>query len=229
MILCKWQGFLDNERLIQVSNKCPEQIVSQIKADKHPIRIDLPGRKSNKNDAEGSFFTFNGSDSISTLRNYFENERGWPKQGEPVWLNENQEPVTKAGFEATWMRLLRRAGKIPKTKGPIGSRYGYNLHEMRDTATTLLHTHAKNQGFDMDCAKFWCGQVGEIDPLRYDKFYTDADFVRQQYLVAEPYLNIISNPSGARPETVLQDPTFVQALVRNKEFIDALKKALESG
>jgi hypothetical protein len=80
----------------------------------------------------------------------------------------------------------------------------------------------------MDCAKFWCGQVGEIDPLRYDKFYTDSEFVKQQYLIAEPYLNIISNPSGAGPETVLHDPTFVQALIHNKEFIDALKKALES-
>ena len=187
MILCKWQGFLDNERLIQVSDKCSEQIVSQIKADKNPIKIDLPGRKGNKNDSEGAFFTFNGHDAITTLRSYFEDELGWPISGEPVWLNENHDRITKSGFEATWMRLLRRTGKISRTKGPPESRYGYNLHEMRDTATTLLHTHAKDQGFDMDCAKFWCGQVGEIDPLRYDKFYTDAEFVRKQYLIAEPF------------------------------------------
>jgi hypothetical protein len=140
-----------------------------------------------------------------------------------------QTSLAKAAFEATWLNLLRRAGKIPKKKGPPGSRYGFNLHEMRDEATTRLHTHAKNFGFDMDCVKLWCGQVGEVDPLKYDKFYRETEYVRQQYLIAEPYLNIISNPSGAGPETVLRDPTFVQALVRNKEFIDALKKVLESG
>lgn len=227
MILCKWQGFLDNERLIQVSNTCSEQIVSQLKSGKHPIRIDLPGRKSNENDAEGTFFTFNGADSITCLRSYFENERGWPKPGEPIWLNENRKPVTKSGFEATWMRLLRHAGKIPKAKGPPGSRYGYNLHEMRDEATTLLHTQAKNQGFDMDCAKFWCGQVGEIDPLKYDKFYRDVEYVRQQYLLAEPYLNIVSNPNGVNPQKILSDPDFVHSLLQNQEFIQALKKALK--
>src|SRR5208282_2808333 len=42
------------------------------------------------------------------------------------------------------------------------------------------HTHKKNQGFDMDCVKLWCGQVGEIDPLKYDKFYRDRDYVQQR-------------------------------------------------
>ena len=113
MILCKWQGFLDNERLIQVSNKCSEQIVSQLKSSKHLIRIDLPGRKSSENDAEGTFFTFNCADLIKCLQSYFENERGWPKPGEPIWLNEYRKAVTKPGFQAAWMRLLRHTGKIP--------------------------------------------------------------------------------------------------------------------
>ena len=101
-------------------------------------------------------------------------------------------------------------------KGPTGSRYGYNLHEMRDIATVLLIS-AKNQGFDMDCVKLWCGQVGEIDPLMYDKFYRDMDYVRHQYLLAEPYLNILSDPTGASPEKLLQDPSFVHELIQNRE------------
>ena len=66
---------------------------------------------------------------------------------------------------------------------------------MRDVATSYLHVNAKGDGLDMDCVKLWCGQVGEIDPLRYDKFYKDATYIRTQYLIAEKYLDIISNPN----------------------------------
>jgi adenine-specific DNA methylase len=45
----------------------------------------------------------------------------------------------------------------------------------------------------MDCVKFWCGQVGQIDRLKYDKFYKEQSYVREQYQVAAPYLNILSN------------------------------------
>ena len=55
--------------------------------------------------------------------------------------------------------------------------------------------NAKADGLDMDCVKLWCGQVGEIDPLRYDKFYKDEAYIRSQYLIAEKHLNIITNPT----------------------------------
>ncbi len=74
MILVKWQAFLDNERLIYVSNHCSDQVVKQIKAGEHPVRLDLPGRKSNENDSEGNFYTYIGSDAILTLMEYFEKE-----------------------------------------------------------------------------------------------------------------------------------------------------------
>jgi hypothetical protein len=44
----------------------------------------------------------------------------------------------------------------------------------------------------MDFIHLWCGQVGEIDPLRYDK---DHVYVTKQCLIAEKWLNIITNPS----------------------------------
>ncbi len=44
----------------------------------------------------------------------------------------------------------------------------------------------------MDCVRLWSGQVGQIDPLKYDKFYKDLDYTRKQYLIAEPYLDIIT-------------------------------------
>jgi len=162
------------------------------------------------------------------MKEYFEKVRGRPSGGEPLWVYPWNRPVTKAAFESAWLRLLRRTGKIPVEKGPSGIRYGYNLDEMRDEATTLLHTHAKAQGFDMDCVNLWCGQVGEIDPLKYDKFYRDSEYVREQYLIAEPYLNIVSNPTGASPDKILSDPNFIEKLTKDKHFIETLKKALSS-
>jgi len=68
---------------------------------------------------------------------------------------------------------------------------------MRDVATSYLHSHAKAEGLDMDCIKLWCGQVAEIDPLRYDKFHANKKYVREEYLIAEKFLNIVSNPQAA--------------------------------
>ena len=194
IILFKWQSFLDNERLIYANRHCADDVVKQIQTGVHPVRVELQGRKSNENDSEGRFYTFIGKDTVDALTKYFEEDRGWPRPGQPLWLTPDHRALTKSALGAAWMRLLRHMGKIPKQKGPIGSRYGYNLHEMRDEATTYLHINAKSQGLDMDCVKFWCGQVGEIDPLKYDKFYREADYVRDQYLIAEPHLNIISGP-----------------------------------
>jgi hypothetical protein len=192
IILFKWQSFLDNARLIYANVHCADEIVRQIQMDIHPVRFELPGRKENENDPEGQFCTFIGKDAVDALVRYFEEERGWPRKGEPLWIQSNHKPLTKPTFESTWLRLFRHVGKIPKRKGPLGSRYGFNPHEMRDVATSFLHTNAKADGFDMDCAKLWCGQVGEIDPLKYDKFYKDQDYLHSQYQIAERYLNVIT-------------------------------------
>jgi len=226
MILCKWQTMLDCARLEYANLNCAGQIVDQLKADTHPVRIDLPGRKANENDAEGQFFTFIGADAKAALLQYFEKIRGWPRPGEPIWVYGNGVGVKKTGFTASWLSLLRRTDKIPASAGTPGLRYGFNSHEFRDLAISRLHTHAKNAGFDMDCCKFWCGQVGEIDKLKYDKFYTDTEYVRDQYLIAEPYLNILTNPKGAGPEALLQDQAFIESLLSNRRFIEALRKAL---
>jgi len=200
-IIVKWQGFLDNARLIYVGQHLTEQIVTQIQEGVQPVRLDLPGRKANKYDREGTFYTFIGKDAVDALVKYFEEERGWPKPSEPIWLIKSRRALTKSAFEITWLRLLRRLGRIPMRQGHYGSRYGYNPHEMRDVAISLCHTQAKKLGFDMDSAKFFAGQVGQVDPLKYDKFYEDSSYVRDQYLIAETCLNIISmKPTARSPE-----------------------------
>ena len=127
---------MDNARITYANEHCSDQIVKQMQTGICPIRIDMPGRKEYENDSAGRFCTFIGKDAIDALEKYFDQERGWPKAGEPLWIQHNGKPLQKATLESTWLHIFRHLGKIPKRKGPIGSRYGLNLHEMRDVATS---------------------------------------------------------------------------------------------
>lgn len=228
MILFKWQSFLDNERLIYVNDHCSDEIVKQMQMGICPIRFEVPGRKSSENDAEGTFYTFIGKDAIEALTQYFETERGWPKRGEPLWRQPNGFNIQKESFEMMWLRLFRRMGKIPKRRGPVGSRYGFNLHEMRDTATTHLHVNAKGDGLDMDCIKLWCGQVGQIDPLRYDKFYKEVEYVTDMYKIAEKHLNIVTGKPQEIKNLSKENEQLRNDLTKITQDLAALKGQFET-
>jgi hypothetical protein len=180
----KWQSFLDNARIIYVNENRSDQIVRQIQEGRCPILIEIPGRKENENDTEGRYYTYIGKDAIDALTRHFEEERGWLRKGEPIWMQTNHRPLQKPMMEAMWLRLTRRVGKVAARKGPLGSRYGYNIHEMRDAAATYLHVTARNAGLDMDCVKYWSGRVGDIDPNKYVKFYRERPYVEAQYKIA---------------------------------------------
>jgi integrase len=198
LILVKWQSMVDSERLANLGRNCAEQIAEQIKKGVHPVRIDIPDRKQNRK----GYYTFIGKDAIDALREYFDKERGWPRGKEPIWVGHGKALSTR-GIKAVWLRLTKRGGLIPKRGGKRGTRYGYGNHEMRDLVKSLLHTHAKSEGFDMDCSEFWLGHT--VDPLGYDKFMLDQEYVRKQYLIAEPYLNILSGQVEATQKQQAQE------------------------
>jgi hypothetical protein len=177
-ILVKWMGLLDNEGTVYAGTVLADHIVSEIKAGHCPIRLDIPGRKSTENDK--SFFTYIGSDAIDALKRYFDEERGWPQKGEPPWLNKYGKPFNLPILSASWMRLCRRVGYVPHKKGDHAARCGFNPHEMRDVARSHLHTRAKAENLDLDCAEFWMGHSGRLDPMKYDKFYEDREYTLSQ-------------------------------------------------
>jgi hypothetical protein len=229
MILFKWQSISDTARLIMM-NQPPysDEIVHKVRewqqnGKKDIIQIEvMSGRKKLLNDPRGIYRLAVGKDALDALIDYFENDRqgGWPKPSEALWLypesivdeprNWQQmqyggvhagKPVTAVGLIQTWRRLLRRTGIVKGIGKDRSTRFGFNLHEMRDAATTLLHKKALRRGLDLNCVKFWCGQNGQLDKNDYDKFYRDSDYTAEQYMIAEPFLNIISNPN---PEAILE-------------------------
>jgi len=225
IIIFKWQTFLDNARIIYANEHCADQIVQQMQEGRDPVRLDIPGRKENENETEGRYYTYFTKDTIDALTYYFEEQRGWPKKGEPIWIQCNHKTLYSPTMEANWLRLNRRIGKVPRRKGPLGTRYGYNMHEMRDAAMSYLFVNAKQKGLEMDCVKFWSGRVGEIDPQRYLKFYQDTKFVERQYTIAGPYLNIISNPSAAEQADKLakKNLELSDELTKLKDTVDEIK------
>jgi len=200
MLLVKWHGLMDTEALIYTSDHYSELLAQAVREDRDVCKITIPGRKKRRN--KRPFYTFIDAEALHSLKEYFERDRGYPKPGEPIWLNRrDKHRMTKNAFEIFWLRHLRRAGLIPKPTGDSGSRYGYNVHNTRDLAISLLATVPNLKPI---CPEFWAGH--NIDPLQYNQFYSVKPiWVEEQYRLATPYLNITSSVGPMQPPTALLD------------------------
>jgi hypothetical protein len=202
LYLTKWMAFLDWEGLQYINTHHGYEIGQQIKAGKGLLGpFCLPGRKQERDKPDGKFYVFIGKDAAVALKEYFETERGYPKPDEPLWLPTKttrektplMRPLGKEAMTMNWLGMVRRLGLVSKQEGENSAyRTGFAGHETRDAASSLIHK-CKLQGFDLDVAEFFKGHVSQIDPNMYDKFYLDQDWVKEQYRIIEPYLNILSN------------------------------------
>jgi hypothetical protein len=220
LFLVEYQAMLDTPGLCWLNNNGAAQITRQLREGRKIIRIDLPQcvrKQVCRRESTVPFFTYFGRDAATALTSYFNEERDWPESGQPIWVYTRED--LKRGRNRysrdtrgvgdglqdryiwnRWRRALRTLNYIPRKSGTLGTRYGYNLLQFRAVAVSELYAHAKDQGLDLDCVKFWCGQIWEIDPshLEYDKFYNNSDYMEKQYAIAEPYLNIISGTPQER-------------------------------
>jgi hypothetical protein len=97
--------------------------------------------------------------------------------------------MSQIAFSNRHFRRLKRL-KYTQTNNPrdTGTRYGYNLHELRDLARSLLEK-AKEDGFNTNSAEYWMGHT--VDPFFYNKVWKiDPDYNLKQYGIAEKYLSL---------------------------------------
>jgi hypothetical protein len=223
-IMVKWMAFLDNKGLEYTGTVLADHVVAELRAGKSLVVLDMPGRKRDEN--QRPFYTIFGKDAVTELVNYFENDRkgGWPKKGQPLWYDQYGLPLSRTGFAESFMALDRRIGLVPRKVGDVSTRYGYNTHEMRDAARTLLHVTARAKGFDLDCAEFFMGHTSKLDPLKYDKFFSDHEYMIQQYRIAEPYLNILS-VSAAEQENAKEMESLREEVRQLKGQFETFAKA----
>jgi len=159
-----------------------EQLRAQL--DQEIIKIDLPGRKKNRN--HRPFYTLIGGDAVDAIRDYM---RIRPQGGEAIFLNQFEEPVSGKALSVYWIRHLIKAGYIVPSKGKKGAtRYGKNPHEMRD----VFRSQWEKGPAKGSVAEFMMGH--QVDPLFYNKAHRDVDWVRREYRSALPMLQIMSSP-----------------------------------
>lgn len=181
---------MDLERFTNFNRKYAGALVKHIreKGLDAPFRIDfLGGRKRNPR----PFYTYIYHDALAAWQFYFEKERGWPKEDQPIATAQGgaKSPAKKTirdNFIRIAVRLHIRTP--PRIKG---EQTGVAPHEaFRDVIRSLLQTATK-KGFDTLCAEFWMGH--RIDPYNYNKFTEhQPEYVLENAKIAAKYLNIIS-------------------------------------
>ena len=219
VLLVKWHALLDNQGLVYVSNNHAETVVKALRENADICRFTMPGRKKMKNIQ--TFETFIGSEPLTALREYFDNERGWPKPGEPIWIysaaNHRGRPMKVHALQEAWMHLVRRA-KIGVPKQPakeLKARYGFNMHNTRDLVISHL-TEVPN--LKEVSVEYWAGH--QIDPLGYRDLRLKPQFLEEQYRLAIPYLNIITQAPDRKHE--ITGGELVQAIQDHPEIIEQL-------
>jgi hypothetical protein len=214
--LTMFQGWMDLERFRKFNRKYAALLVKHIheKGLDEPFRIDfLAGRKRNRR----PFYTYIYHDALAAWRFYFEHERGWPREDEPIAITDKGTAPAKKTVRDNFIRTAQRLHirLPPKVKG---ERSGIAPHEaFRDVVKSHMHT-AKKKGFDMVCGEFWMGHG--IDPYNYDKFTEkEIEYMLENVKIAAGYLNILTGPAPANVsedemmERILGSPRFTKIVL----------------
>lgn len=190
IFLSMFQGGMSVGELLYWSENGLGAVRKQIDGRIHPLRIDLPGRKRARN--KRPYYTFIGRDAVDALKTYL---RGRSDPGcDDIFLTQFRQPVSYRSLYGYWMLKLRRLGLIEQKGSSQGNRYGKNLHEIRD----LFRSRWRPSGADTEVAEFFMGH--NIDKLGYDKSpWVYPQWFEDQYLMAEPWLNIVSEDPEVVP------------------------------
>jgi integrase len=150
--------------------------LEQLDLNRGVIRIDLPGRKRGR--GTHPFFTFIGRDGIKALKAWLASS---PHSSGAIFLNQQGRPVTIEGLHSYWRRQVLALNLMKK-----GEHYGKNPHELRD----VFRTRFQKSGADGLAAEFFLGHV--VDSNEYNKAFNDEDYARSMYIMAEPWINVVT-------------------------------------
>jgi hypothetical protein len=181
--LCMFQGGMGVNELVYWSENGYANLMEQLNNNSRVIRIDLAGRKAQRN--KRPYHTYIGNDAIKVLREYLKIR---PKtEAKSIFLSQRVLALKDAEIRWYWNKRIERLGLTNNRKGSgSGVRYGKNPHELRD----LFRTRWERSGVKGLAAEYFMGHV--VDPLDYNKAYRDEEYTRALYLEAEPWLNLLS-------------------------------------
>ena len=180
-----FQGALDQEMFKHWNTNGYDDLVKQLRDNPEIIKVNLPGRKKNRN--EKPYYSFIGRDGIDTVKNWLQHR---PENAKAIITNQFGDPLESSALKTYWIRHLRKMGLVDNDKGrQYVDRTGKGLHEMRDVRRSLW---TKSPASSVVC-EYTMGH--SIDALNYDKSFRDVEFYQGEYMKALPFLNLLS--SGA--------------------------------
>lgn len=192
-----WNEHLDSYRKLEV----------QLEQGYDIVKIDLPGRKLNKNIKPYYSFFF-GPDAVKYVKEYLLVR---PEDARAVFVTQAGNPVHYSSLKWYWFRHLEKLGIVVRKKNnDVKNRYGYNLHEMRDVFKSL---------WSMTPAKAFVGEYclgHSIDKLEYDKSFRNIQFYKGEYRKALPWLNLISEDPDMLPRKEVESVQSRQQLEINQ-------------
>lgn len=198
VFLCKLHRGLDTSTLIDRFNfQAWNQLVkcfgtSNYKdwdLSKCPVPITLTRMKT-----DYTHTGFLDLDAIGAIRAYLayreHKTRSEMRDGQPLFLNERNEPITKDWVNFTLRRLAKNAGLNKILPGYMVTRYRINSHEFRDLLkSTLLDCRVR-----ADLAEHFIGHKPRDSYEKQSILYPES--MRKEYSKASKRLNVFSNLSS---------------------------------
>lgn len=211
MFMVQLQSFSGPRELCLIGNDMGVSIGEQIKNGANLVDVYFPfGRKH----SDKSWYSYIGKDACEALRKWFA-IRGYPTKENPlIWPCKEKDdfgPLREANLAGLFQDVMIRLGfrgKLGAVKGKA-IRYGVSVKELRDLAASIAQTcvgrtNEQNEVFLESSIEYFMGH--SVDEMHYRKMHElSPEFRKRQYLMTEPYLNVISNPNIVNGKLSEQD------------------------
>jgi len=213
MMLCQFQAGMGPGEVIYWSDRGLQDVLDQLGTGVRHIKIKLPGRKKLRN--RQPYHTFIGRDATKALKLWLEAK---PASSNSIFCNQFNLPINYPAYYAYFSRHAVDLGLRKKIGGDDnkGRRSGKSPHELRD----LFRTRWEKSPAKAVAAEYFMGHG--VDPLEYNKAYRDPDYALQQYIQAEPYLNIVTQDPTVVPRVEL-DQLKTDVQTQTEELLAQLK------
>jgi integrase len=187
-VLCMFQGCMDRARFTYWNETGYTDLMKQLDAGEDVIKISFKGRKKNSN----KFYTFIGRDSIEALKDYIKGDRIRDRakskdSKEYIFYTTRGTKMGGNQVADVWINAVKRHIEVDPNPSR-STRYGTGLHNLRDVFSTTLN---KVDNLKTWVIEFFMGHV--VDSNGYNQAMNDVGYMRSQYKIGEPHLNLFSD------------------------------------